>query len=73
MKNGAGREFSELTVEEKIRTVQDLWDQIAQSPETIPLSDAQLVELERRVEEHEARPVDYTTWPELRRRLEGRS
>lgn len=63
--------FDELSVSEKILHVQDLWDRIARSGEEIELTDAQRDELERRLRDHEEHPGDYTTWTELRQRLEA--
>lgn len=67
------RPFDELSVPKKILHVQDLWDQIANSPEGVDLTAAQRTELERRLRSHEETPGDYTTWEELRHRLEGRA
>jgi putative addiction module component (TIGR02574 family) len=65
------RDFSELSVEEQILHVQDLWDRIAQGVDGIPLTEGQATELDRRLTDHENNPGDYTTWPELRKRLQG--
>ena len=67
------RSFDDLSVPEKILRVQDLWDQIAESPEDVDLTDAQRTELERRLTAHEENPGQYTTWEELRQRLEGKA
>ncbi len=64
------RPFDDLSAPEKILRVQVLWDQIAQSPDDVDLTDAQRAELERRLRAHEKRPGDYSTWEELRQRLE---
>lgn len=53
-------DFHNLTVSERLRLVGDIWDSIAAeastSPESLPLSDAQKVELDRRLAEHDADP-----------------
>ena len=67
------RPFDDLSVPEKILRVQDLWDQIAQSPDDVDLTNAQRAELERRLRAHEDGPGVYPTWQELRQRLEGKA
>jgi putative addiction module component (TIGR02574 family) len=71
MEDREARDYSELSVEEKIVHVQDLWDEIAKSVDELPLTEAQAAELARRLKAHQDDPGDYTTWPELRRRLQG--
>ena len=68
----ARKALEALTIEEKLDLVQDLWDEIAQSPESVELTPDQLDELERRLAEHERNPVRYPTWEEVRKELEGR-
>ncbi len=61
----------DLSVPEKILRVQDLWDEIARSPEEVELTPAQREEAERRLRSHESNPGDYATWEEVKHRLEG--
>lgn len=58
-----------LSVPERIQLVEDLWDSIAAEQESIPVTDAQMEELRRRLEEHEADPDSATPWTEVRERL----
>jgi putative addiction module component (TIGR02574 family) len=46
-------DFSNLTPEQRIQFAEDLWDSLAETPESIPLTEAQAEELDRRVEEYE--------------------
>jgi putative addiction module component (TIGR02574 family) len=62
-------ELLKLSVAERIQLVEDLWDSIAADPETLPVTDAQREELERRLKEHEADPESAIPWDEVRRRL----
>jgi putative addiction module component (TIGR02574 family) len=43
-------DFSHLTPEERIQLVEALWESLAETPESLPLTDAQAEELDRRVE-----------------------
>ena len=63
-------EPDELSISEKILRVQDLWDDIARQSSDVDLTAAQRDEIERRLRAHEASPGIYTTWEELRARLE---
>lgn len=68
-RDASDRDFDELNVPEKILRVQDLWDQIADTPDDFELTEAQSIELERRLLAHEKNPGSYTSWDELRQRL----
>ena len=50
------REPDDLSVQAKILRVQDLWDEIARSPQAVNLTPAQREEAERRIRKHEADP-----------------
>jgi putative addiction module component (TIGR02574 family) len=67
------QDFGKLSVPEKILHIQDLWDQVADTPDDVDLTEAQRKELERRLQAHEENPGDYTSWEELRRRLQNKS
>jgi hypothetical protein len=41
-------DFSNLTPEERIQLAEDLWDSLAEIPESVPLTEAQAEELDRR-------------------------
>jgi putative addiction module component (TIGR02574 family) len=65
-------ELMELSPEERIELVQDLWDSIG--PEELPpLTTEQMEELERRVGEHQRDPNTAITWEEVKARLQSRS
>lgn len=49
-------EIRKLSVEERIRLVEDIWDTIAASPEGLELTEAQRSELERRLDLHARDP-----------------
>ena len=45
-------EIEELTVEERIKLVEDIWDSIAAEQQTLPLTKEQREHLDRRLEEY---------------------
>ncbi|HEX9463585.1 MAG TPA: addiction module protein [Alphaproteobacteria bacterium] len=62
-----------LTPAERIQLAEDLWDSVAAQPDSLPpLSDAQRVEIERRLAEHARDPGTATSWDEIRARLWSR-
>ena len=64
------QEPDDLSVPEKILRVQDLWDDIARSPREVEITPAQREEAERRLRNHESAPGHYSSWDEIKRRLE---
>ena len=61
--------FDELTPEQQILHVQELWERIAANPDKVPVADAQRAELRRRLEEHRLDPTRGEGWEEIRDRL----
>ena len=55
-----------LSVEERIELVEAIWDSIAASNAAPPLTQAQKVELDRRLADHEANPEDVVLWEEVK-------
>ena len=62
-------EVLELSVDERIELVQQIWDSIAELPEAMKLTDAQRQELEQRLEAHKSDPTTGSPWAEVRERL----
>jgi putative addiction module component (TIGR02574 family) len=59
----------DLTAEEKIDLISALWDSMAQHPESIPVPDWQLKELERRIEAQRQHPEPGQSWKEVKREI----
>ncbi len=64
------QEILKLSVAERIELVEAIWDSIAASPETLPVTPAQKRELDRRLAEHRANPEAGRTWEEIRDSLD---
>jgi putative addiction module component (TIGR02574 family) len=64
--------FDQLSAAERIRLLQDLWDEIAADPEGVPVTDAQRLELDRRLQDHRANPDASVEWAEVKPRLLSR-
>ena len=59
----------ELSVSERLKLVEAIWDSIADAPEALELSDAQRAELDRRLEEYEGNSNAGSPWSEVRARI----
>ena len=62
-------EILELSVADRIRLMEVIWDSIAQVPEAIPVSDELKAELAQRLAEFEANPEAGIPWEEVRTRV----
>ena len=68
--NAALQDYSSLSISERIQLVEDIWDSIAEeAPAEIGLSEAQVAEVNRRVENHRLHPESGVPWSEVRRKL----
>jgi putative addiction module component (TIGR02574 family) len=64
-------ELLRLPPSERLEAIAELWDSLESQAELFPLSDEERADLDRRIAEDEADPAPGTSWPELRRQLEG--
>ncbi len=62
-----------LSVEERLQLVEEIWDSIADHPESLPVTEAQKRELDRRLADYEANPRQGRTWEEVRDSLDNES
>ncbi|MDR4506444.1 MAG: addiction module protein [Candidatus Scalindua sp.] len=56
MKKEILSEVLKLSIQDRITFVEDIWDSIANVPESVELTDAQKKELDRRLEEYHNNP-----------------
>ena len=61
-----------LSVADRLRLLEEIWDSLAETPEAIPVTDAQRKELARRRHAHAANPAATKSWAEVRARLTRR-
>ena len=60
-------EILRLPVDQRLQLVEDVWDSIASSPESVPVPDWHRAELERRLAQPDPGPS--LTWDEVRAKL----
>jgi putative addiction module component (TIGR02574 family) len=65
--------IDQMSLEDRLRLVQDIWDSIAATPEQLPLTEAQRSELERRLAAHAANPQDVVPWEEVKAKALARA
>ncbi|OGR05938.1 MAG: hypothetical protein A2511_05355 [Deltaproteobacteria bacterium RIFOXYD12_FULL_50_9] len=72
MQNQILTEISKLTVAERIILVEDIWDGIAESDETLELlDDDQKIELDRRIDSNRDNPAAGRSWGEIKDEIYG--
>lgn len=62
----------DLSPAEKLQLVQDLWDDLAADPSSVPVPDWHIAELERRKARLDANPGTGRTWDEVKQRIRAR-
>lgn len=62
----------DLSESEKLQLVQDLWDDLASTPEAVPVYDWQKQEIARRKTNLSNNPASGVEWGEVRRRIRSR-
>jgi putative addiction module component (TIGR02574 family) len=67
--NSDGTSVFELSPSEKLQLVEDLWDDLAATPEAVPVHDWQKEELPRRKVNLRKNPGSGLTWEEVQRRV----
>lgn len=64
--------LDQLSFAQRILLVEEIWDSIAAEAEQLPLTEAQRLDLERRLAAYEANPKAGSSWEEVKARLRGR-
>jgi putative addiction module component (TIGR02574 family) len=62
----------DLSPPEKLQLVEDLWDDLAASPDTVPVHEWQKDELERRKANLMNNPASAVDWEDVKRRIRSR-
>ncbi len=57
--------IDQLSIEERLRLVQEIWDSIAAEIEQLPLTESQRQEVDRRLAAHRANPQAAIPWEQV--------
>ena len=66
-------EIQRLAPAEKLALVAELWDDLAANPDDVPVTSAQIAELDHRMEEYRKDPSCTTNWEAIKQRVLGNS
>jgi putative addiction module component (TIGR02574 family) len=66
------KEIRSLSVADRLQLLEEIWDSLVETPEAVPVTDAQRKELERRRRAHARNPEAAKSWAEVRARLRRR-
>jgi len=66
-------DIASLSLEERLRLLDELWESLSRTPEAIPLTNAQRQELDRRLDDLDREGPTGTPWEEVLRRVRGRT
>lgn len=70
--NGTDPSIFDLSPAEKLQLVEDLWDDLAGTPEAVPVHDWQKQELARRKANLLKNPASGLSWEEVKQRARAR-
>jgi putative addiction module component (TIGR02574 family) len=66
------KEIQSLSVTDRLQLLEEIWDSLVDTPEAIPVTDAQRKELARRRRSHARSPSAAKSWAQVRARLRRR-
>jgi len=66
-------DIAKLSPEERLELLEQLWDSLADSPEAVPLTDAQREELDRRLDDLDREGPVGIPWNEVLDRIRNRT
>lgn len=65
--------INDLSIEERLQLLEQLWESLREKPGAVPLTDAQRKELDRRLDDLERDGPEGISWEEVLRQIRKRS
>ena len=69
METMVNKDFLNLSVAERIRLVEDIWDSIREVPESVELTEEEKEELDKRLAAHHQNPDAGSPWEMVKERI----
>jgi putative addiction module component (TIGR02574 family) len=69
----AERDILDLSVSERIQLAQDIWDSVAEVPESLVLADDEKAEIDHRLNAYHKDPSAGSPWSVVRGRIKNRA
>jgi putative addiction module component (TIGR02574 family) len=67
------KDLLNLSVDDRLQLLDELWESIRREPDSLPLTDEQKSELDRRLEEHQRDPEAAEPWPAVMEKIRDRT
>jgi len=64
--------YHDMSLEERLLLVEDIWDSIVAEEQSVPVTDAQRLELRRRLAAHRAHPEGAVSWEDAKLQVRAR-
>jgi putative addiction module component (TIGR02574 family) len=64
--------IDQLSVDDRILLLEEIWDSIAADPESVPVTDAQKQDLQARLDAYQGNPKAGSPWEEVKARLRSK-
>jgi putative addiction module component (TIGR02574 family) len=64
--------IGEMSPEERLRLIEELWDSLNETPETVPLTNARREELDRRLDDLERSGPEGIPWDQVLQQIRSR-
>jgi putative addiction module component (TIGR02574 family) len=64
--------IDQLSVDDRLLLLEEIWDSIAADPEAMPVTDAQKQDLQERLDAFQENPQAGTPWEEVKARLRSK-
>ena len=62
-------EIQQLGIAERIQLVEDIWDSVAARASNFPITDAQKIELDRRLKKHQDNPLSGSSLEQIAQKI----
>ena len=69
MKTISASDIAEMPIDQRIQLVEDIWNSIAELPESVKIPEWHKAELDKRLDTYHINPDEGSPWNEVKRRI----